>query len=134
VTLKEIKSGRTFASIVKFSTADLLIAAIIDQWDADPWLLNTPGGVVDLHTGEMRAHKRGQGQASCAFAAPSRRAHQVLQQLDKRSANAFAGLRARRASATFSTAFFTAVAGRLQPLTPFSVLCFSRREKPYENV
>ena len=26
-------------------------AATTDQWDADPWLLNTPGGVVDLRTG-----------------------------------------------------------------------------------
>lgn len=25
-----------------------------DQWDADPWLLNTPAGVVDLRTGSIR--------------------------------------------------------------------------------
>ena len=29
-------------------------AAIVDQWDADPWLLNTPGGVIDLRTGTTR--------------------------------------------------------------------------------
>ncbi len=30
-------------------------SATIEQWDANPWLLNTPGGVVDLQTGKMRA-------------------------------------------------------------------------------
>jgi putative DNA primase/helicase len=27
------------------------------QWDKDPWMLNTPGGVVDLRTGKMREHR-----------------------------------------------------------------------------
>jgi P4 family phage/plasmid primase-like protien len=30
-----------------------------DELDADPWLLNCPNGTVDLRTGEMRPHKRG---------------------------------------------------------------------------
>ena len=29
-------------------------AATVDQWDTDPWLLNTPDGTVDLRTGVMR--------------------------------------------------------------------------------
>jgi putative DNA primase/helicase len=29
-----------------------------DELDADPWLLNTPNGTVDLHTGERRPHRR----------------------------------------------------------------------------
>src|SRR5262249_22960439 len=29
-------------------------AATTDQWDVDPWLLNTPGGVVDLRSGKIR--------------------------------------------------------------------------------
>ena len=33
---------------------DRRLAATIEQWDADPWLLNTPGGIVDLRTGAMR--------------------------------------------------------------------------------
>lgn len=32
-------------------------AATVDQWDADPWLLNTPDGVVDLKTGDLRPHR-----------------------------------------------------------------------------
>ena len=30
----------------------------VDQWDADPWILNTPGGVVDLQTGILRPARR----------------------------------------------------------------------------
>lgn len=33
-------------------------AATADEWDADLWRLNTPGGVVDLRTGEIRPHDR----------------------------------------------------------------------------
>jgi putative DNA primase/helicase len=36
--------------------ADPRLTATVEQWDADPWLLNTPDGVVDLRTGEMRRH------------------------------------------------------------------------------
>ena len=28
-------------------------AASASQWDSDPWILNTPGGIVDLRTGEL---------------------------------------------------------------------------------
>ena len=28
----------------------------VEEFDADPWLLNTPDGVVDLRTGEMKPH------------------------------------------------------------------------------
>jgi putative DNA primase/helicase len=31
-----------------------LIATAPGDWDRDPWLLGTPGGVVDLRTGELR--------------------------------------------------------------------------------
>jgi putative DNA primase/helicase len=30
------------------------MTAVPKQWDADPWLLNTPDGVVDLGTGKIR--------------------------------------------------------------------------------
>jgi putative DNA primase/helicase len=38
--------------------ADARLAVSADCWDCDPWLLNCPGGTVDLRTGEMRAHRR----------------------------------------------------------------------------
>ena len=53
-TRKAIASAKTRAAVVSLAGEDRALAATIDQWDADPWLLNTPGGVVDLRTGKMR--------------------------------------------------------------------------------
>ena len=49
-------SAKTVAAVECMASADRCIAATIDQWDANPWLLNTPDGVIDLCTGNMRAH------------------------------------------------------------------------------
>jgi len=51
-----VASAKTVAAVERLASADRCIAATIDQWDTDPWLLNTPDGVVDLRTGNMRAH------------------------------------------------------------------------------
>lgn len=51
-----IASAKTVAAVERLAKADRRLAATIQQWDADPRLLNTPSGVVDLHTGRMRAH------------------------------------------------------------------------------
>lgn len=51
-----IKSAKTVSAVQRLAQADRRIAATTDQWDSDPWLLNTPEGVVDLRTGGMRAH------------------------------------------------------------------------------
>ena len=52
-----IASAKTVAAVERLAKADRRHAATVDQWDADPWLLNTPGGVVDLRTGKMRPQK-----------------------------------------------------------------------------
>lgn len=46
--------ARTVNAVEHLARTDRRLAASADQWDADPWLLNTPGGVVDLRTGELR--------------------------------------------------------------------------------
>ena len=51
-----IASAKTVAAVERLAKADRRIAATVDQWDADPWQLNTPGGVVDLSDGEYRLH------------------------------------------------------------------------------
>ena len=51
---RPIASAKTVAGVVTLARANRRLAATVDIWDADPWLLNTPGGVVDLRTGEMR--------------------------------------------------------------------------------
>ncbi len=50
-----IASAKTVASVERLAKADRRLAATAEQWDVDPWLLNTPIGVVDLRTGEMRS-------------------------------------------------------------------------------
>lgn len=52
-----IESARTVAAVVKLASADRVHAAEVDAWDQDPWLLNTPGGLVDLRTGRLGLHR-----------------------------------------------------------------------------
>jgi putative DNA primase/helicase len=47
-------SASTVAAVHRLSTWDQRTAATTDQWDSSIYLLNTPGGAVDLCTGEMR--------------------------------------------------------------------------------
>jgi putative DNA primase/helicase len=51
-----IASAKTRAAVVALAGEDRRLIATVEQWDVDPWLLNTPGGVVDLRTGRMRTH------------------------------------------------------------------------------
>jgi putative DNA primase/helicase len=49
-----LASAKTVAAVERLAKADRRLAATIEQWDADPWTLNTPGGIVDLRNGKMR--------------------------------------------------------------------------------
>jgi putative DNA primase/helicase len=49
-----LTSAKTVAATVTLARADRRLAATAGQWDADPWLLNTPSGILDLRTGELR--------------------------------------------------------------------------------
>ncbi|MEI8397251.1 MAG: phage/plasmid primase, P4 family, partial [Rhodospirillaceae bacterium] len=46
-------SAGTVAAVERLARSDPRHAATAEQFDADPWLLNTPGGIVDLRTGVM---------------------------------------------------------------------------------
>jgi hypothetical protein len=50
--------------------ADRRLAATIEQWDADPMLLNTPAGVIDLRNGELRQHRSEDYMTMIATAGP----------------------------------------------------------------
>lgn len=54
----KLASASTVSGVERLARADRRHAATTEEWDADPWLLNTPGGVVDLKTGRMRPHER----------------------------------------------------------------------------
>src|SRR5262245_34002691 len=56
---KEITSAATIAAIEKLARADRRHASTTGVWDADPWLLKPPDGPVELKTGELSAHRRG---------------------------------------------------------------------------
>jgi putative DNA primase/helicase len=53
---KRIASAQTRAAIENLARSDRRHAATVEQWDADPWLLNTPGGTVELKSGKIRPH------------------------------------------------------------------------------
>jgi putative DNA primase/helicase len=42
------------SGVERFARNDPQVAVTHEYWDADPWLLGTPGGTVDLRTGELR--------------------------------------------------------------------------------
>ncbi|MGH6877603.1 MAG: phage/plasmid primase, P4 family, partial [Rhizomicrobium sp.] len=50
---------------------DLRLVTTPAEWDLDPWLLNTPGGTVDLRTGIMRPHRRQDYCTKTTAAAPA---------------------------------------------------------------
>lgn len=66
-----LASGKTVASVEKLARADRRHAATAQQWDADPWLLNTPGGIVNLRTGELMPHSADHHMTKSAVVAPS---------------------------------------------------------------
>jgi putative DNA primase/helicase len=55
----KLASAKTVAAVALLSRSDRRIATAIDQWDADPWLLGTPAGTVDLKTGLLRSNSIG---------------------------------------------------------------------------
>ncbi len=67
---KKIASASTVAAVERLARADRMHAAEPDRWDRDPWLLNTPGGVVDLGTGRLQDHDRKLAMTKIATATP----------------------------------------------------------------
>lgn len=54
---KAVASAKTVAAVLSLSRSDRRLAATIEQWDLDDWLLNTPTGTIDLLTGKLRDHR-----------------------------------------------------------------------------
>jgi putative DNA primase/helicase len=51
-----IASASTVAAVERLARSDRQLAATVDQWDAEPFWLNTPAGVVNLRTGATYGH------------------------------------------------------------------------------
>ena len=48
---KLVASAKTVGAVERLAQSDRRLAATVDQWDADPWSLNTPDGIIDLKSG-----------------------------------------------------------------------------------
>lgn len=57
-TASKLAGSSTVGGVERLARADRRHAGTTEEWDADPWLVNTPGGVVDLRSGRMRPHDR----------------------------------------------------------------------------
>ncbi len=46
------------AAMIELAKSDIMVAAVPDDFDRDSWLFNCATGTIDLHTGEIRPHRR----------------------------------------------------------------------------
>jgi putative DNA primase/helicase len=66
-----ITNKTSFASgVERFAKSDQRIAVTFEYWDTNLWLLGTPGGTVDLRTGELRDSRPGEGITKITSVAP----------------------------------------------------------------
>lgn len=72
-TQRRLTSVKNAKSIEIFSQVDRRIAVAQSHWDQDAYLIATPGGTVDLSTGELRPANPRDLISRCAAVAPSQR-------------------------------------------------------------
>lgn len=60
----ELRRAKFIAAVETLCRSDRRVAATVDQWDADQWILNTPDGIVDLRTADIGEH---QPEAYCSM-------------------------------------------------------------------
>jgi putative DNA primase/helicase len=56
---KASASARGLQAMLTIARSDRRVIVDVAELDADPLLLNTPNGTIDLRTGQLRAHERG---------------------------------------------------------------------------
>ncbi len=66
----KIASIATVYNVERAARNDRRHAATIEDWDKDAWLLNTPGGIVNLRTGQVSEHQRGHHMTKLTTATP----------------------------------------------------------------
>lgn len=67
----KVQGASTVAAIVTLARSDRAHARVTEDFDADPWLLNTPAGTVELRTGRLRPHRREDGITKVTPVSPS---------------------------------------------------------------
>jgi putative DNA primase/helicase len=66
----KLASRSTVSGVEALARSDRRHAMTVDDWDRDPYLLNTLKGTVDLRTGELREHRREDYITKIAAATP----------------------------------------------------------------
>jgi putative DNA primase/helicase len=69
-TANMLASSKTVNAVQSLARADRRLAATVNQWDADPWLLNTPDGTVDLRNSDRRLSQASDYITQCTAVAP----------------------------------------------------------------
>lgn len=66
----KLLASSTVGGVDRLARSDRRHASTSDEWDADLFALNTPGGVVDLKAGRLRQHDRVDRMTKLATASP----------------------------------------------------------------
>lgn len=66
----KLLASSTVGGVDRLARTDRRHASTSDEWDADIYLLNTPGGIVNLRTGRLRPHDRAERMTKTAQATP----------------------------------------------------------------
>ena len=69
-TRRNISSAKSIYAVERIARSDPRVATPIEHFDADPWVINSPGGLVNLRSGELMPHDRAQLCMKMAGAAP----------------------------------------------------------------
>ena len=67
----KLASAASVSALERLARNDPIHATVPEQFDADPWLLNTPKGIIDLATGQTLAHQREKLMTRMATATPA---------------------------------------------------------------
>ena len=78
-----VASAKTVSAIESLARADRQHALRTEDWDTDPWLLNTPTGTIDLRTGQNRPHDRQDRITKIAAVGPGGACPRWLEFLDR---------------------------------------------------
>ena len=65
-----LASSGTISAIERIVRSEPRHSASVDEWDSSVWLLNTPGGIVDLRTGARGPHDRERRMTKVTTATP----------------------------------------------------------------
>ncbi|MCH8998205.1 MAG: hypothetical protein IID48_08040 [Proteobacteria bacterium] len=83
---KRIAAAATISAVERLARADRRHATTVEQWDTDLFSLNTPGGTVDLKTGEIRPNRAEDHLTKCTAVVPGEGCptwHQFLKRITK---------------------------------------------------